>query len=674
MAVLLVAANCRIASIVTHAYTSPKQPHVSRMNHPTPQMAEDALTEKDSAAAAAAATTGAQPLPPWLSRHAVHTKESVERQVEGLEFALLDHGISPMDVRDVALTMESASKGDRAKLAGMVDFLTLILDLEGGEHVFVTRQVLLASVLHYGDCVTARETGVYEMVRDAIFRDAAVTTAPRLWPPAVSVKPPTAGGGQTAAIAEYVPTTAMVLPRDDDGVGEYDEDVMVIARGAARVKRAEIMAQTVLGPGRIPSKEEAIRIRGLLLSVMDDWRAMGIRTVACLFRLNGLIHDSNNGASQYMERTPEVVHAAREALCVYAPLAQRLGMQRLKNKIEDSAFQVLYKRQYSAVSGLYQHSGPAIKAISRHLEDQISEVLLRNQALMEQLEDIQITSRVKEPYSSWKKLLKVRLKGQQKLDRALVGSTTSSAIPSTAPALSLVDLKDMVALRIVLRAKKWSEDEPVETTRGRERLLCYFVQHLVRSEWPELDDGRMKDYIQHPKPNGYQSLHYTSSIASQSVRWPFEVQVRSDEMHKNAEYGVAAHWGYKDHQAAEALAPAPLQALPQGEESVMNEIFTSVEGGRPLEVISVAEQSYIDALVNAKQSLVRQTIFCFFAGAIDNKGQLLSLPIRSTVADAMEQLQQVTGTDVLGAKILINGRKAELNDLVANGDVLLVSL
>lgn len=657
MAVILVFTNGRITKVVTHAYTSPKQPHVSRMNHPTPQMTEDALTEKDSATAA---TTGAQPLPPWLSRHAIHTKESVERQVEGLEFALLDHGMSPMDVRDVALTMESASKGDQAKLAGMVDFLKLILDLEWGEHIFVTRQLLLASVLHYGDCVTARETGVYEMVRDAIFRDVSVATAPRLLPPAVQVKPPTTSRGQTAAIAVYVPTTAMVLPRNDDGVGEYDEDVMVIARGAARVKRAEIMVQTVLGPGRIPSKEEAIRIRGLLLSVMDDWRAMGIRTAACLFRLNGLIHDFNNGGSQYTERAPEVVHAAREALCVYAPLAQRLGMQRLKNKIEDSAFQLLYKRQYNAVSGLYQHSGPAIKAISRHLEDQISEVLLRNQALMEQLEDIQITSRVKEPYSSWKKLLKVR-----KLDRAL---------PSATSALALVDLKDMVALRIVLRAKKWSEDESVETTRGREKLLCYFVQHLLRSEWPELDESRLKDYIQHPKANGYQSLHYTSSIASQSVRWPFEVQVRSDEMHKNAEYGFAAHWDYKDDQTAEALAPAPLQALPEGEESDMKQISTSGEGIRPLEVISVAEQSYIDALVNAKQSLVQQKIFCFFAGAIDNKGQLLSLPIGSTVADAMEQLQDMTGTVVLGAKILINGRKAELHDLVVNGDVLLVSL
>lgn len=667
---IFVASNVGIS---LHAYTSPKQQqHQVRWNNPPQYMSDDTSATQDC-------TARTDLLPPWLSRHAARDQETVDDHLEGLEFALLDYGISPMDVREVALTMEVAAKGDVAKLAGMVEFLRLVLELEdpGGDHVFVTRYVLLASVLHYGDCVVARETGVYAMVRDAIFGEPRNTASSLLpfSPTETSAVEVHTKVIQTRVVTDYIPTTAMVLPRNNDGFGEYDEEVMVIARGAARIKRAEIMTQTVLGPGRIPSKEEAIRIRGLLLSVMDDWRAMGIRTVACLFRLNGLLHDYENGISQYMERTPEVIHAAREGLSVYAPLAQRLGMQRLKAKIEDCAFRILYKRQYNTVSSLYQHNGQNMKSISRHLENQISSLLHQNKELMNQLDDIQITSRVKEPYSSWKKLLKVRLNRQSGSRGALVGSGSMNTALTSASELSLVNLLDGVALRIILRAKKSSPDEPAETTRGRERLLCYYVQHLVRTEWPDLDANRMKDYIMHPKPNGYQSLHYTSSISSQGQRWPFEIQVRSDEMHRIAEYGVAAHWEYKGHQPAEVLTPSHFQALPQAEESIMHEILSDVEGGRPLGATKAAEESsYIEALVNAQQSLVRQKVFCFFAGAIDNKGQLLSLPVGSTVGDAMEELEELTGTAVVGAKILVNGRVAELNDFVANGDVLLISV
>ena len=184
----------------------------------------------------------------------------------------------------------------------------------------------------------------------------------------------------------------------------------------------------------------------------------------------------------------------------------------------------------------------------------------------------------------------------------------------------------------------------------------------------------MKDYIQHPKANGYQSLHYTSSITSQGLQWPFEVQVRSDDMHRIAEYGVAAHWEYKGHQPGDTLTSSQLQALPQAEESIMHEILSGVEGGRTFGVSKVVEESYIDALVSAQQSLLQQKIFCFLAGAIDNKGQLLSLPVGSTVGDAIDQLEQLTGTFVRDAKILMNGRMAALYDLVANGDVLLISI
>ena len=160
---------------------------------------------------------------------------------------------------------------------------------------------------------------------------------------------------------------------------------------------------------------------------------------------------------------------------------------------------------------------------------------------MAHMEYLEISSRVKEPYSFWKKMLK----GKAKQRRKNAFSLPSSQSGTVASGLSFVQVKDGIALRVILKAKKESPDEPDETTRAREKLLCYYVQHLIRKQWPG-DEDRVKDYIQYPKPNGYQSLHYTAWLPYHTgERFPFEVQVRSEEMHRIAEYGVAAHWDYK---------------------------------------------------------------------------------------------------------------------------------
>ena len=100
---------------------------------------------------------------------------------------------------------------------------------------------------------------------------------------------------------------------------------------------------------------------------------------------------------------------------------------------------------------------------------------------------------------------------------------------------------------------------PMKNTRARERLLCYYVREKLRSKWPAIGANRIKDYIHYPKPNGYQSLHYTSALSQAGFEFPFEVQIRSQEMHLIAEHGVASHWGYK---LGNASAPTTLSLPP----------------------------------------------------------------------------------------------------------------
>jgi GTP pyrophosphokinase len=103
-----------------------------------------------------------------------------------------------------------------------------------------------------------------------------------------------------------------------------------------------------------------------------------------------------------------------------------------------------------------------------------------------------------------------------------------------------------VALRIVFDAKKDSEDEDVELTCARERALCYYARELCMNRRKPLPGNpRFKDYVERPKANGYQSLHYTAITNWGGEDWTMEFQIRSGEMHQVAEYGLASHWEYK---------------------------------------------------------------------------------------------------------------------------------
>ncbi len=630
-------------------------------------------------------------MPPWLERHKRSlTDDELDQDIAWLEYGILEKGFSVTVVQEIVKCIHMTAGGNLTKMAGIVDFLRLILQLKLEEPQgwgFLTREVLLASILHYDECLTAREQGVYDWIQVAVQsrrRAAEHQAIASSKQNEVSITlHPTANCCDIINFPDTVSTSALTFPAKSSTLIDFyayedycEDDVRLLAKGAARIKRAEILAHTVLGASRLSSKEESSKLRGLLLSVMDDWRALAIRCVACLYRLEGILHDWEHGRSQYLERTPEVIQTAKDALNVYATLSQRLGMHGLKAQLEDRAFRILYRRQYQAVSSLYRETGGVMQSVASYMTAQITQVLNCDTSLMAQLEMVQVCARVKEPFSFWKKLLKVRG------NKSLLGSHAAGS-------LSVTNVQDGVALRVILQARKWTPDEPDETTQNRERILCYYVQNLIRSRWPAVDQSRIKDYIQNPKANGYQSLHFTSAISCRDQEFPFEIQVRSEEMHRSAEFGIAAHWDYKLGSKTMSGMTPPKAIIEDRDLLNSAAITVGKENVADISALCDREQapgvhqhgtrslnrSYIDALVNSKQSLVQQNVYAFFTGSfLKEQGRLVALPAGARITDGIAALRQdkSAAEEKRDLAVWRNGRLAAVSDIIANGDVIML--
>jgi ppGpp synthetase/RelA/SpoT-type nucleotidyltranferase len=428
----------------------------------------------------------------------------------------------------------------------------------------------------------------------------------------------------------------------------FGKDVIALSKSLARVKQAEIMSHSVL-PSKYarvyPSPTDAASLRGLLLSMSEHWRALAIRTCASLYRLRGLLrheqycmfYDSHNGGGGSLESysRAQILREAREALYVYAPLAGRLGMHRLKGELENAAFMVLYTRQYHSVMQIYERSGSAIQSVTDYLCESIESVLKHDTWLSPQLERLTVTSRVKKPYSLWRKLLKLR-------KRSYFTSSTSKhdsamSLLNDPNSLTITLVQDAIAVRVIVKAKRLCDDEKEEDIQSREEFLCYYAQNRLMHIWPVINRNRIKDYITNPKPNGYQSLHHTSQCFRYGHYWPFEVQIRTEEMHTKSEYGVAAHWDYKLKGFAKAKGGSNLSLLKGMEIEADNNLTDTgpkdismlkskgltlpadmVGSGLGEKAIigsltrSSTLQSYISALSSARQHLLGKSVFVFY--------------------------------------------------------------
>ena len=356
-------------------------------------------------------------------------------------------------------------------------------------HSIMTREVLIAAAFHYCDCVRARKAGVYDYVRQAMGASLELEKRQELWLPSSddNIEKNRAETQIDADVTSSINSTSIttIKRRGKSRIERYGKESADIAAGAARLKRAEIMAY-VNRRNPNPSNSDAETLRSFLVSLSEDWRGLVIRSAACLYRLKG-IADVPESSGKVVLSTA-TMRTARDALRVYAPLAQRLGMQRLKSELENNAFKILYHRQYSVASSLLGDDVDEMKAIVQVLTSRIEQLLRSDQIFIDQIDDVTVSSRVKEPYSLWRKMLRIR---KEAADAKRDGtSTTNDSVGSDN--VSIRWIPDAIALRVVLRGAKLSPWEDGDSLRTREKMLCYYALQLISDVWPASTANKAK--------------------------------------------------------------------------------------------------------------------------------------------------------------------------------------
>lgn len=255
----------------------------------------------------------------------------------------------------------------------------------------------------------------------------------------------------------------------------FGEDILFLINGV-----------TKLGTLKYRGHERHVEsLRKFFVAITNDLRVVIIKFADRLHNLRTL---------QYV-REDKQKRIAIESIEVYAPLANRLGMGKLKGEIEDAAFPFAYPKELAQVDEIMKEKEDSYQKHLSEVRNELGKELKKNN-----IKIIEMDHRLKHKYSLWKKL--------QKYD------------------MDLEKIHDIVALRIVL--------ESVED--------CYKVLGIIHSIWKPLP-GRIKDYIAFPKPNGYRSIHTTILTRGSGAA---EIQIRTKEMHAEAAYGIAAHFAYKE--------------------------------------------------------------------------------------------------------------------------------
>jgi len=208
----------------------------------------------------------------------------------------------------------------------------------------------------------------------------------------------------------------------------------------------------------------------------------------------------------YSEPSNSLLLSVALALQVYAPLADLLGLGVVKDQLEDGAFAILNPAERAKVRGRLgdYRSEDLANGAAQKLEQALEQMRISHPHRFDGLSSFRVSGRAKSAYSTWRKMTTKKMDFGQVLDK--------------------------IGIRVILDAQ----------TKQQGERLCYVVRDLVGELFP-LVAGREKDYVSHPKPNGYQSLHEVAQWQGQ----PFEVQIRTEEMHRKAEYGSSGHWEYK---------------------------------------------------------------------------------------------------------------------------------
>ncbi len=355
----------------------------------------------------------------------------------------------------------------------------------------------------------------------------------------------------------------------------FGDDVLTLVQGV-----------TKLGKLQFKSNEErqAENFRRLFIAMANDIRIIFLKLADRLHNMRTLNFMAPNKQQKI----------ARETLDIFAPLANRLGIGRIKAELEDLSLRYLEPDKYFEIAQLVSQTKAEREMTVNLLIDKISQDVKKSGI------NAQITGRAKHYYSIYSKMKRLNI--------------------------AFHDLYDITAVRVIVDTEK----------------ECYEVLGLIHSQFKPIP-GRFKDYIAMPKGNMYQSLH-TSVIGPRSK--PLEVQIRTWEMHEVAEYGVAAHWRYKEKGSQKANNPTDMQFSWMRKMAEYGKDMTNAE----------------DYVNSVKLDLFSDQVFAFTPN-----GDVLDLPINATPVDFAYRIHSDVGHRTVGA--LINGRIAQLDTKLNNGDI-----
>ena len=353
---------------------------------------------------------------------------------------------------------------------------------------------------------------------------------------------------------------------------EFGEQVAHIVEGVTKIGAIDFATR---------EEQQAENLRKMMLAMVDDIRVV-------LIKLADRLHNMRTLEHLPAERQQKI---ARETLDIYAPIAHRLGMGKIRGELEDLGFRYLdpiaYQQTHDAVEAKRKEGEAFLARVESVLRDKLKEAGIT----------ATVENRIKRVYSIHKKLVRQRI--------------------------SVDQVYDLCAMRVITRSVQ----------------DCYAVLGIIHNVWRPVP-GRIKDFIAMPRPNFYQSLH-TSVIAENGT--PFEVQIRTEEMHKLAEEGIAAHWKYKD---------GPVSAKDEQRLAWLRQV---VDWQR-----DVSDPS--EFLSTLKIDLYPEEVYTFTP-----KGKVLVLPREATPIDFAYTIHTEVGHNCVGAKV--NGRMVPLRHKLHSGDI-----
>jgi GTP diphosphokinase / guanosine-3',5'-bis(diphosphate) 3'-diphosphatase len=327
------------------------------------------------------------------------------------------------------------------------------------------------------------------------------------------------------------------------------------------------------------NERAAENLRKFFLAMSEDLRVL-------LVKLADRLH--NMRTLHYIRSADKRLRIAHETMDIYAPLAERVGMYEYMREMQLLAFEQMEPEAYATITGrlaqIRSSDGGQVDAIALSVKQALAEAGLR----------VEVSGREKHPYSIWKKMEERHVNFEQ--------------------------VTDIMAFRVLT-------DTPDD---------CYRALGVLHSTW-QMIPGRFKDYISTPKANGYRSLH-TALIYENSMR--VEVQIRTRDMHRTNEFGLAAHWAYKQGDR------------PDGQVGWLRDLIEIVDESHDAE----------ELLEHTKLAIYQDRIFAFTP-----KGALHQLPKGATSVDFAYAVHTDLGNRAVGAKI--NGRHMPLRTALANGDV-----